>query len=59
MIHLGRSSFHFPTHCYSRGKTALDRVFMIGFFAAITVATFGWVTALGWFAVKLAEWLLA
>ena len=31
----------------------------IGYFTAITVATVGWVSAFGWAAVKVVEWLIA
>jgi hypothetical protein len=31
----------------------------IGYFIAITVATVGWVSAFGWIAVRVVEWLLA
>jgi hypothetical protein len=42
----------------SRG-TVLKRLFVIGYLTATVVATLGWVSALGWAAVRLASWLMA
>jgi hypothetical protein len=42
----------------SRG-TKLKRLFVIGYLTAITVATIGWVSALGWITVRLANWVVA
>ncbi len=39
--------------------TLKQRLFTIGFFTAVAVATIGWVSALGWVAVAVANWLLA
>ena len=40
----------------SNGKSS-QRFFNICYLTAISVATFGWVSAFGWFAVKLAKLL--
>jgi hypothetical protein len=37
----------------------LQQVFKIGFLAAVTVATIGWVSAFGWVIVRIVSWLLA
>jgi hypothetical protein len=41
-------------------RTPLSQKFLaICYFTAITVATVGWVSAFGWAAVKVVEWLIA
>ena len=41
-------------------RTPLSRrLFAVCYFAVITVATVGWVSAFGWVAVKVVEWLIA
>jgi hypothetical protein len=42
----------------SQGKL-LDQLFKVAYFAVITAATIGWVSAFGWITVKLALWLMA
>jgi hypothetical protein len=36
-----------------------QRFFAVCYFTVITVATVGWVSAFGWVAVKVVEWLIA
>jgi hypothetical protein len=42
----------------SRGAI-LKRLFVIGYVAAIGIATVGWLSAFGWLTVRVAKWLLA
>jgi hypothetical protein len=41
----------------SRGKL-FEMLLKFGFFAAITVAMVGWVSAFGWVTIRLVTWLL-
>ena len=40
-------------------RTSSERFFQICYLTAITVATVGWVSAVGWGAVRFASWLMA
>jgi hypothetical protein len=42
----------------SRG-TLLQRLFRIFYLIAVAVAMFGWLSAFGWLAVRVARWLMA
>jgi hypothetical protein len=35
-----------------------DRLIVVGYLSAITLATIGWVSAFGWMTLKALEWLL-
>jgi hypothetical protein len=39
--------------------TPLPRLFKICYLIAITVATFGWLSAFGWITIRIAKWLWA
>jgi hypothetical protein len=39
--------------------TFSERFFQFCYLSAITVATVGWISAFGWAAVRLANWLMA
>jgi hypothetical protein len=47
-----------PTISAVSRPTPSQRFFEICYLTAISVATIGWVSAVGWVTVKLATWLL-